>query len=317
MRVQNEGTGKSSWWMINPDAKPGKAARRRATSMETHKYEKKRGRVKKRVEALRNGLIIDQASPSSSISEGIDIIPGSPLHYSFTNLASPDGGFIGSSGIGSGRASSLAGGLNGVGGIFEGNIDLPFTSPMDMRDSGGGSGCSVGTGSDTNEGQMMDQTPTPPHSVGQQTQPSQQEPPSTLPHPPHATLVAAFHQPSITNGHHIQPIFSIGPNSHLNHNHTQPPPPPPPTTTTTTTQPQGQGSQTPPQQQPPTPQSQTPNQPPPQILSQNHLSQHNQFNSFTLATDDFRPRASSNASSCGRLSPIMVKDFLDNIFNDN
>lgn len=24
MRVQNEGTGKSSWWMLNPDAKPGK-----------------------------------------------------------------------------------------------------------------------------------------------------------------------------------------------------------------------------------------------------------------------------------------------------
>ena len=23
MRIQNEGTGKSSWWVINPDAKPG------------------------------------------------------------------------------------------------------------------------------------------------------------------------------------------------------------------------------------------------------------------------------------------------------
>lgn len=23
VRVQNEGTGKSSWWMLNPDAKPG------------------------------------------------------------------------------------------------------------------------------------------------------------------------------------------------------------------------------------------------------------------------------------------------------
>lgn len=39
--------------MINPDAKPGKAARRRAISMETHNYEKRRGRVKRRVEALR------------------------------------------------------------------------------------------------------------------------------------------------------------------------------------------------------------------------------------------------------------------------
>lgn len=87
MRVQNEGTGKSSWWMINPDAKPGKAARRRATSMETQKYEKKRGRVKKKVEALRNGAT---PSPSSSVhSEGQDLFPESPpLHHGFQ--LSPD-----------------------------------------------------------------------------------------------------------------------------------------------------------------------------------------------------------------------------------
>jgi forkhead box protein O3 len=57
MRVQNEGTGKSSWWMLNPDAKPGKSVRRRAASMETSKFEKRRGRVKKRVEQIRNGMI--------------------------------------------------------------------------------------------------------------------------------------------------------------------------------------------------------------------------------------------------------------------
>lgn len=56
MRIQNEGTGKSSWWVINPDAKPGKAPRRRAGSMETKNYEKKRGRVKKKVEALRAAM---------------------------------------------------------------------------------------------------------------------------------------------------------------------------------------------------------------------------------------------------------------------
>ncbi len=51
MRVQNEGTGKSSWWMLNPDAKPGKSSRRRASSMDTSnpKWEKKRGRAKKKV----------------------------------------------------------------------------------------------------------------------------------------------------------------------------------------------------------------------------------------------------------------------------
>uniref|UniRef100_A0A1B6CK65 Forkhead box protein O n=1 Tax=Clastoptera arizonana TaxID=38151 RepID=A0A1B6CK65_9HEMI len=79
MRVQNEGTGKSSWWMINPEAKPGKSARRRATSMETSKFEKRRGRVKKKVEALRNGLDATP-SPSSSISESLDLFPESPLH---------------------------------------------------------------------------------------------------------------------------------------------------------------------------------------------------------------------------------------------
>lgn len=87
MRVQNEGAGKSSWWMINPDARPGKAARRRATSMETQKFEKRRGRVKKKIDALRNanaGLSIGgitnetTPSPSSSVSEGLEMFPDSP-----------------------------------------------------------------------------------------------------------------------------------------------------------------------------------------------------------------------------------------------
>ena len=87
MRVQNEGTGKSSWWVINPDAKPGKAARRRAASMETSKFEKKRGRVKRKLEADQSGIKFATASPSSSISEGQDTFPDSPIH-SFT--LSPD-----------------------------------------------------------------------------------------------------------------------------------------------------------------------------------------------------------------------------------
>nr|CAD7462120.1 unnamed protein product [Timema tahoe] len=93
MRVQNEGTGKSSWWMINPDAKPGKSARRRATSMETSKFEKRRGRVKKKVDALRNGLIPGPdttPSPSSSLSEGLDLFPESPLHAATGFQLSPD-----------------------------------------------------------------------------------------------------------------------------------------------------------------------------------------------------------------------------------
>uniref|UniRef100_A0A182NCD4 Fork-head domain-containing protein n=1 Tax=Anopheles dirus TaxID=7168 RepID=A0A182NCD4_9DIPT len=99
MRVQNEGTGKSSWWMLNPDAKPGKSVRRRAASMETSKYEKRRGRAKKRVEAIRQQAALGLAtniplndatpSPSSSVSEGLDLFPESPLHSANFQL-SPD-----------------------------------------------------------------------------------------------------------------------------------------------------------------------------------------------------------------------------------
>lgn len=98
MRVQNEGTGKSSWWMLNPDAKPGKSVRRRAASMETSKYEKRRGRARKRVEAIRqqaalglttNPLNDATPSPSSSVSENLDSFPESPLHSGNFQL-SPD-----------------------------------------------------------------------------------------------------------------------------------------------------------------------------------------------------------------------------------
>lgn len=50
MRVQNEGTGKSSWWMLNPEGgKNGKSPRRRAASMDNNsKFAKSRGRAAKK-----------------------------------------------------------------------------------------------------------------------------------------------------------------------------------------------------------------------------------------------------------------------------
>lgn len=50
IRVQNEGTGKSSWWMLNPEgSKAGKAPRRRAVSMDSStKYLKCKGRVNRK-----------------------------------------------------------------------------------------------------------------------------------------------------------------------------------------------------------------------------------------------------------------------------
>ncbi|XP_055350844.1 forkhead box protein O-like [Paramacrobiotus metropolitanus] len=78
VRVQNEGTGKSSWWMINMDAKPGKATRRRAASMETKQYEKRRGRVKKSLEEKR--MLADGASLGGSM--GLMRSPSSPISES-------------------------------------------------------------------------------------------------------------------------------------------------------------------------------------------------------------------------------------------
>jgi len=44
VRVQNENNGKSSWWMVNADAKPGKSTRRRSSSFDSNtKTERKRG----------------------------------------------------------------------------------------------------------------------------------------------------------------------------------------------------------------------------------------------------------------------------------
>ena len=80
VRVQNEGTGKSSWWVINPEAKPGKSPRRRATSMDTKTYEKKRGRVKKKVEALRAG----NSPNGSDFGEGNELLEDPSLHYNLS-----------------------------------------------------------------------------------------------------------------------------------------------------------------------------------------------------------------------------------------
>ncbi|XP_076289941.1 forkhead box, sub-group O [Lasioglossum baleicum] len=92
MRVQNEGTGKSSWWMINRDAKPGKSSRRRAITMETSKVDRRRTRVRKKIEALRNGGLQPDAtpSPSNSVNEGLDHFPDSPLQHGSGFQLSPD-----------------------------------------------------------------------------------------------------------------------------------------------------------------------------------------------------------------------------------
>ncbi|MBN3273753.1 FOXO3 protein, partial [Polyodon spathula] len=84
VRVQNEGTGKSSWWMINPDGgKGGKAPRRRAVSMDnSNKYNKSRGRAAKKKAALQAAQEGGAESPSNQLSKW----PGSPTSRSSDEL---------------------------------------------------------------------------------------------------------------------------------------------------------------------------------------------------------------------------------------
>uniref|UniRef100_A0A8C4TVW3 Fork-head domain-containing protein n=1 Tax=Falco tinnunculus TaxID=100819 RepID=A0A8C4TVW3_FALTI len=83
VRVQNEGTGKSSWWMINPDGgKGGKAPRRRAVSMDnSNKYTKSRGRAAKKKAALQTSQETSEDSPSQ-----LSKWPGSPTSRSSDEL---------------------------------------------------------------------------------------------------------------------------------------------------------------------------------------------------------------------------------------
>uniref|UniRef100_A0A8C4YX77 Forkhead box O1 a n=1 Tax=Gadus morhua TaxID=8049 RepID=A0A8C4YX77_GADMO len=80
VRVQNEGTGKSSWWMLNPEGgKSGKSPRRRAASMDNNsKFSKSRGRAAKKKLSLQGGPEGGSESPGSSYSKW----PGSPNSHS-------------------------------------------------------------------------------------------------------------------------------------------------------------------------------------------------------------------------------------------
>lgn len=88
VRVQNEGTGKSSWWMINPEGgRGGKAPRRRAVSMDNgNKYTKSaRGRAAKKKAALQAA----QEGSQENVSAGaLSKWPGSPTSRSSDELDS-------------------------------------------------------------------------------------------------------------------------------------------------------------------------------------------------------------------------------------
>uniref|UniRef100_A0A8D0L123 Forkhead box O4 n=1 Tax=Sphenodon punctatus TaxID=8508 RepID=A0A8D0L123_SPHPU len=77
IKVHNEATGKSSWWMLNPEGgKSGKAPRRRAASMDnsSSKLAKVRGKVSKKKAALQAPQEATADSPGSQFPKW----PGSP-----------------------------------------------------------------------------------------------------------------------------------------------------------------------------------------------------------------------------------------------
>ncbi|XP_076606719.1 forkhead box protein O1-A-like [Chaetodon auriga] len=80
VRIQNEGTGKSSWWMLNPEGgKSGKSPRRRAASMDNNsKLAKSRGRATKKKMAVQEGVEGGAGSPGSQYSNWL----GSPNSHS-------------------------------------------------------------------------------------------------------------------------------------------------------------------------------------------------------------------------------------------
>lgn len=82
VRVPNEGPGKSSWWVINPDVGLGQTTRQRTASMEADKFEKKRVRAKKRVDTSRKEQPQSDAIPSTSsgIKQEIDFFPGESVN---------------------------------------------------------------------------------------------------------------------------------------------------------------------------------------------------------------------------------------------
>ncbi|KAK2557953.1 Forkhead box protein O [Acropora cervicornis] len=91
VRVQNEGNGKSSWWMVNPDAKTSKPNRRRSSSFDSApKTEKRRGGRTKKPPIKE----VDGESPSSprlSVNRARDANRAtSPGNVSPTNSSSSD-----------------------------------------------------------------------------------------------------------------------------------------------------------------------------------------------------------------------------------
>ncbi|XGW25098.1 hypothetical protein V3C99_006481, partial [Haemonchus contortus] len=96
MRIQNEGAGKSSWWVINPDAKPGRNPRRvRASTLDTTSkatLSKKLKGARKRIHDIRGGLhsgVSSLAGSQASVMSHDIYGDDDAMHASFDSMFRP------------------------------------------------------------------------------------------------------------------------------------------------------------------------------------------------------------------------------------
>ncbi|PIO74170.1 hypothetical protein TELCIR_03821 [Teladorsagia circumcincta] len=96
MRIQNEGAGKSSWWVINPDAKPGRNPRRvRASTLDTTSkatLSKKLKGARKRIHDIRGGLhsgVSSLAGSQASVMSHDIYGDDEAMHASFDSMFRP------------------------------------------------------------------------------------------------------------------------------------------------------------------------------------------------------------------------------------
>uniref|UniRef100_A0A3B3E1Q9 Fork-head domain-containing protein n=1 Tax=Oryzias melastigma TaxID=30732 RepID=A0A3B3E1Q9_ORYME len=127
VKVQNEGTGKSSWWVVNPEGgKGGKAPRRRAVSMDNSKYMKgARGRATKKKASLQAAQ--DGSSESSSSLSKWTGSPSSDELDAWTDFRSRTNS----------NASTLSGRLSPILANLDPSSMSPSTGPTGLSDLAG------------------------------------------------------------------------------------------------------------------------------------------------------------------------------------
>jgi forkhead box protein O3 len=127
VRVQNEGTGKSSWWVVNNEVKSSKVPRRRAASMDTKAYEKKRRQSGQKQDVVSSSVDTEQPQVYYHLSNNLPPTPtteGKKLD-SFASAFCP-----------SDLRAQIQGGQSGLGHLGLGRLSpIPALREPDMESS--------------------------------------------------------------------------------------------------------------------------------------------------------------------------------------